>query len=80
MALTFMFEVLKALKTFGTNFIKWLRILYINPKFRVKNNGFISKTSRMTRGIRQEAYISSTVYFNIEILAIWKNVQKIYMV
>lgn len=53
-----MLETLKALN-FGPHFIKWIQILYNNPKFRVKNNGFISKTYDMTRGIRQGCPLSA---------------------
>lgn len=55
-----MLETLKALN-FGPHFIKWIQILYMynNPKFRVKNNGFISKTYDVTRGIRQGCPLSA---------------------
>lgn len=54
----FMLETLKALN-FGPHFIKWIQRLYNNLKFRVKNNGFISKTNDMTRGIRQGCPLSA---------------------
>lgn len=53
-----MLETLNALN-FGPHFIKWIQILYNNLKFRVKNNGFISKTYDMTRGIRQGCPLSA---------------------
>ena len=66
---TFMFDTLKMLN-FGPNFIKWIRILYKNPTFRVKNNGFISKSCNMTRGIRQGCPISALLFIlTTEILA-----------
>ena len=66
---TFMFDTLKTLN-FGPNFIKWIRILYKNPTFRVKNNGFISKSCNMTRGIRQGCPISALLFIlTTEILA-----------
>ena len=56
---------------FGTNFLKWMKILYNNPMFQIKNNGWISKTSHMSRGIRQGCPISAILYlFVAEILAI----------
>ena len=47
-----------------------MKILYTNPAFRLKNNGWISKTCKMTRGIRQGCPISALLYiFVAEILA-----------
>lgn len=36
---------------FGNNFIKWIKILYINLNFYIKNNGWIFKKCKMYRGI-----------------------------
>ena len=56
---------------FGREFITWIKILYCNPVFRVKNNGWLSKTSKMSRGIRQGCPISALLYiFVAEILAL----------
>ena len=56
---------------FGTNFIKWMKILYTNPIFRTKNNGWLSKTVNMQRGIRQGCPVSALLYILVsEILAI----------
>ena len=66
----FMFKVLK-LFNFGESFIEWIRILYENPIFRLKNNGWVSKTCKMKRGIRQGCPISAMIFlFVTEILAI----------
>ena len=47
-----------------------MKILYTNPAFRLKNNGWISKTCKMKRGIRQGCPISALLYiFVAEILA-----------
>lgn len=46
----FLLQVLKQFN-FGENFISWVKILYTKPIFRVKNNGWISKTFKMNRGI-----------------------------
>ena len=52
-------------------FITWIKILYCNPIFRVKNNGWLSKTCKMSRGIRQGCPISALLYiFVAEILAL----------
>ena len=66
----FLFKTLKKFN-FGNNFIKWMSILYTKPMFQIKNNGWISKTCQMTRGIRQGCPISAILYlFVAEILAI----------
>ena len=66
----FMFKALTSFN-FGANFLKWLKILYTEPLFRMKNNGWISKTYRMSRGIRQGCPISAIIFlFVTEILAI----------
>ena len=45
--------------------------LNTSPVFQLKNNGWISKTCSMTRGIRQGCPISAVLYlFVAEILAI----------
>ena len=57
--------------SFGMEFITWIKILYCNPIFRVKNNGWLSKTCKMSRGIRQGCPISALLYiFVAEILAL----------
>ena len=65
----FLFKTLEKFN-FGDNFIRWMKILYTNPLFRLKNHGWISKTCHMTRGIRQGCPISALLYiFVAEILA-----------
>lgn len=55
----------------SNNFIKWTYILYTNPIFKMKNNGWLSKSCKMTRGIRQGCPLSALLYlFVAEILAI----------
>lgn len=51
--------------------MKWANIIYTNPIFKMKNNGWLSKTCTMTRGIRQGCPLSALLYlFVAEILAI----------
>ena len=53
------------------NFIKWMKILYKNSIFRLKNNEWVSKTCPMSRGIRQGCPISAILYlFVADILAL----------
>lgn len=60
--LTFIFEVLKALNNFGTNFIKWLRLLYKNPKVIVKNNCFISQIPMYDQMYTTMMHISALMF------------------
>lgn len=55
----------------SNNFIKWADILYTNPILKMKNNGWLSKTCPMTKGIRQGCPLSALLYlFVAEILYI----------
>ena len=66
----FLYKVLQKFNI-GNTFIKWIKILYTNPMFKMKNNGWLSKNCEMSRGIRQGCPISALLYlFVAEILAI----------
>ena len=66
----FLFKTLEKFN-FGPQFLKWLKILYKNPIFRIKNNGWISKTCSMKRGIRQGCPISAIIFlFVVEIMSL----------
>ncbi len=66
----FMFKILEKFN-FGINFIKWIRILYTNPKIEIKNNGWISREIPLSRGVRQGCPISALLFIlAVEILAI----------
>ena len=65
----FMIEVLKRFN-FGEQFIRWMKIFYRNPLFRVKNNGWISQPYTMYRGLRQGCPISALKFILVvEVLA-----------
>ena len=65
----FLFKTLEKFD-FGENFLNWIKFLYQSPIFRLKNNGWISKTCEMKRGIRQGCPISAILYlFVAEILS-----------
>ena len=65
----FMFGVLKKYN-FGENFITWIKLMYINPIFRVKNKGYISKTCSMEKGIRQGCQASAIIFILVaEVMA-----------
>ena len=55
------FETLKQFN-FGNEFQRWISILYKDPIFKLKNNGWISKVCDMERGIRQGSPISSMIF------------------
>ena len=57
----FLFKVLEKFNI-SNNFIKWANILYTNPIFKMKNNGWLSKTCTMTRGIKQGCPLSALLY------------------
>ena len=62
----FLFKTLEKFN-FGENFMRWVKILYTDPIFRVKNNGWISKTCKMSRDT-----ISALIFIHVfatEILA-----------
>lgn len=56
---------------FGPNFIRWIEILYKNPVFVIKNNGWFSREVQMQRGVRQGCPVSALLFILVtEILAI----------
>ncbi len=66
----FMFEVLRKFN-FGEDFIRWINIMYTKPTFSVKNNGWLSKKTYMTRGIRQGCPLSALLFIIVvEILGV----------
>ena len=38
---------------FGNSFIKWIETIYKSPTACIKNNGFVSESFEISRGIRQ---------------------------
>ena len=55
---------------FGPNFTKWIEILYTNPLFKIKNNGWISTSYCMKRGVRQGCSLSALIFIlAVEILS-----------
>ena len=66
----FMFSVLKKLN-FGDVFIKWVKILYTDPLISIKNNGWLSKDIKLSRGVRQGCPFSALIFvLSVEILGI----------
>ena len=66
----FMFKTLEAFQ-FGESFINWIKTLYKNPECVIKNNGYLSDTINLSRGIRQGCAISAMIFILVvEILSI----------
>ena len=66
----FMFKTLSKFN-FGQGFIKWVQTLYNNPTARVKNNGWLSKSFTLNRGIRQGCPLSALLFILVvEVLAL----------
>ena len=66
----FMMEVLNKFN-FGKDFIDWIKVLYNTPKATIKNNGWLSESFTLNRGIRQGCPVSALLFLLVvEILAI----------
>ena len=64
-----MFNALKRFN-FGKSFIDWIKTMYANPLFSVKNNGWLSSKVSMRRGIRQGCPLSALLFIiSVELLA-----------
>jgi len=66
----FMFECLKEYN-FGSYITNWIKILYNDPSFIVKNNGWLSESICMKRGVRQGCPVSSLLFILcVEVMSI----------
>ena len=64
--------LLKSLEyfNFDPSFIRWIQTIYHRPSAYIKNNGHISETFNMSRGIRQGCPVSALLFIIcVEILA-----------
>ena len=57
----FLIEVLKYYN-FGSSFIKWVQLMYTLPTAHIKNNGYISQSVDISRGIRQGCPASAILF------------------
>ena len=65
----FLFETLK-LFNFKDSFINWIRVLYANIEGKIINNGWISQTFKINRGVRQGCPLSALLFILIvEVMA-----------
>ena len=56
---------------FGETFVKWVHVLYENPCSRIINNGHITDTITLSKGVRQGCPLSAYLFIlSIEMLAI----------
>ena len=66
----FLYKVLEKFN-FGKNFIEWIKVLYANPIFKIKNNGWLSEDCNLNRGVRQGCSMSALLFILVvEILAL----------
>ena len=66
----FIFKTLKWFG-FGPSYIKWIQTIYSDPVCHIKNNGFISESFKMSRGIRQGCQVSALLFvLCVEVLAV----------
>ncbi|MEW8547309.1 MAG: reverse transcriptase family protein, partial [Candidatus Thiodiazotropha sp.] len=66
----FIFKVLEKFN-FGPYFSSLIRILYNNPSFTIKNNGWLSEIQSMHRGVRQGCPVSAQLFILVvELLAL----------
>ncbi len=57
----FIHESLKKFN-FGPQFIHWIKTIYTNPGAKIKNNGWLSDTFKISRGIRQGCPVSALLF------------------
>ena len=56
---------------FGPQFIHWIKTIYSNPGAKIKNNGWLSDTFTISRGIRQGCPVSALLFIiAVEVLAL----------
>ena len=65
----FLFEILKRYN-FGKSFIQWIKTIYNHADCKVLNNGWLSKTLSISKGVRQGCPLSALLFILVvEILA-----------
>ncbi len=57
----FLFKIMEKLN-FGEKFLKWVKIMYLETSSRLIINGNVSKSFRLTRGVRQGCPLSPLLY------------------
>ncbi len=65
----FLFKTLERFNL-GPNFVSWVRLAYTKISSKIKVNGFLSKSFRLERGVRQGCPLSAMLYIlTAEVLA-----------
>ena len=55
---------------FGESLIKWVKVMYCNPRCKIINNGYISESFKLSRGVKQGCPLSAYLFIiAIEMLA-----------
>ena len=56
---------------FGHGFINWVKTIYTDSRLCIKNNGYISETFDLSRGIKQGCPLSALLFIiSVEIMAL----------
>ena len=56
---------------FGESLMKWVKIMYSNPRCKIVNNGYFSESFKLSRGVKQGCPLSAYLFIvAIEMLAI----------
>ena len=56
---------------FGESLIKWVKVMYSNPRCKIVNNGYFSESFKLSRGVKQGCPLSAYVFIiAIEMLAV----------
>lgn len=54
---------------FGETLIKWVKVMYNQPTSKIVNNGHLSNSFFLSRGVRKACPLSPYLFLRIEILA-----------
>ena len=60
---------------FGENLIKWIKTLYSGCSAKVKNNGYLSESFIISRGIKQGCLVSALL-FNLAVETMTLSIKK----
>lgn len=48
---------------FGNSLIKWVKIMYSNPRCKIVNNGYFSESFELSRGVKQGCPLSLYIHY-----------------
>ena len=47
---------------FGESLIKWVKVIYCNPRCKIINNGYFSESFKLSRGVKQGCSLSAHLF------------------